>query len=56
LEAVNHFAAEMDHFSTCLLTGDVPRTPGEKGLADMRIMAAIHESVRTGKTMHISRR
>jgi predicted dehydrogenase len=56
LQAVNQFAAEMDHFSDCLLTGKAPRTPGEMGLADMNIIAAIHEAVRTAKTVRISRR
>jgi predicted dehydrogenase len=46
---VNHFAAEMEHFSQCILNNQPPRTPGEEGLADMRVMAAIEESARTGK-------
>jgi predicted dehydrogenase len=56
LQAVNQFAAEMDHFSNCVLTGNSPRTPGEMGIADLNIIAAIHEAVRTGKTAHVSRR
>jgi predicted dehydrogenase len=31
---VNHFAAEMDHFSRCILDGTEPRTPGNEGLCD----------------------
>jgi predicted dehydrogenase len=46
---VNHFAAEMEHFSQCILDNQPPRTPGEEGLADHRAMAAIEESARTGK-------
>ena len=53
LTEVNHFAAEMDHFSDCVLTGRDPRTPGAEGLADMRVIAAIEESARSGKPVAI---
>ena len=49
----DHFAAEMDHFSDCVLNDRKPRTPGEEGLADMRVIAAIEESARTGKTVKL---
>ena len=55
LQAINQFAAEMDHFSDCVLTGKSPRTPGELGVADMRIIAAIHEAARTSQTVRLSR-
>ncbi len=55
IEAVNQFAAEMDHFSECVLNNREPRTPGEMGLADMRIVTAINESARTGRPVRISR-
>jgi predicted dehydrogenase len=53
LEQVNHFTAEMDHFSDCVLNDASLRTPGEMGLADMKIIAAIDEAARTGKTMKL---
>jgi predicted dehydrogenase len=53
LQPVNHFAAEMDHFSDCVLSGKDPRTPGEMGLADMRIITAIHEAARTSKAARV---
>lgn len=49
----NHFAAEMDHFSTCILKGGLPRTPGEEGLQDVRIMVAIEEAARSGKRVRV---
>jgi len=52
---VNHFAAEMDHFSDCVLNGNDPLTPGEEGLADMRVVAAIEEAVRTGQRVQVRR-
>lgn len=53
LTPVNHFAAEMEHFSQCILENKTPTTPGEEGLADHRVMAAIEESARTGKTVSL---
>lgn len=55
LEPVNQFAAEMDHFSGCVLNGTQPRTPGEMGLADMRIVEAIAEATRTGRPARVGR-
>lgn len=49
----DHFAAEMDHFSDCLLTGKEPLTPGEEGLRDLKIMMAIYEAARVGKTVKL---
>ena len=45
----NHFTAEMDHFSSCVASGKPCRTPGEEGLADMKVIAAIEEAIRTGR-------
>ena len=50
---VDHFAAEMDHFSQCVLTGQPPRTPGEEGLRDMTVIAAINEAIRTGGAVKV---
>jgi predicted dehydrogenase len=51
---VDHFAAEMDGFSEALLQDKHIRTPGSMGLADMRIVAAIEESVKTGQPVRLS--
>jgi len=53
LGQVNHFAAEMEHFSECIRSNKQPRTPGEEGLADMRVIAAIEEAARSGKTVKL---
>ncbi|HTV03234.1 MAG TPA: Gfo/Idh/MocA family oxidoreductase, partial [Luteitalea sp.] len=50
---VNHFASEMDHFAKCVQEGTPNRTPGEMGLADVRIIEAIEEAVRTGRTVDV---
>lgn len=52
---VNHFAAEMDHLSTCVLKDKNPLTPGEEGLADMRVITAIYEAAQTGRKVVINR-
>ena len=51
---VDHFAAEMDHFSECIQTGADPRTPGEEGLRDLRIMMAIYEAARSGRAVPLA--
>lgn len=53
IDPVNHFAAEMDHFSECIIHDTEPRTPAEMGLADLRIIAALEESMRTGQKVRI---
>jgi predicted dehydrogenase len=47
----NHFALEMDHMSGCVMDNKQPLTPGEEGLRDLTIMAAIYDAARTGKTV-----
>jgi predicted dehydrogenase len=44
----------MDHMSECVMENKEPLTPGEEGLRDLRIMAAIYEAGRTGKTVKLS--
>jgi predicted dehydrogenase len=50
---VDHFAAEMDHFSGCVLDGKEPLTPGQEGLKDLKVMMAIYEAARSGKTVKL---
>jgi glucose-fructose oxidoreductase len=49
----DHFAAEMDHLSDCVMSDKPPLTPGEEGLRDLRIMMAIYEAARTGRTVKL---
>lgn len=49
----DHFAAEMDHLSECVMTGKDVLTPGEEGLRDLKIMMAIYEAARVGKTVKL---
>ncbi|HEX5080955.1 MAG TPA: Gfo/Idh/MocA family oxidoreductase [Blastocatellia bacterium] len=49
----DHFALEMDHMSNCVTNNKEPLTPGEEGLRDIRIITAIYESARMGKTIKL---
>lgn len=51
----NQFARELDHFAACILENKNPRTPGEEGLQDQRIMEALYESVRSGVPVKLRR-
>ena len=50
----NQFALEIDHMAQCVRADVQPRTPGEEGLADQIVMAAIYEAARTGRTVPLT--
>jgi predicted dehydrogenase len=50
----NQFSLEIDHMAQCVRNNVKPRTPGEEGLQDQLIMAAIYESARTGHPVKIA--
>ena len=52
-EQIDQFAAEMDNFAQCILNNLPTRVPGEEGLRDVKIMMAIYEAARTGKTINL---
>jgi predicted dehydrogenase len=45
----SQFAAEMDHFSQSVMENRDPKTPGEEGLRDVRILQAIYHSAQEGR-------
>ncbi len=49
----DQFATEMDHMSECVMENKEPLTPGEEGLRDLKIMMAIYEAAKTGKTVKL---
>ena len=49
----DHFALEMDHMSECVMESKEPLTPGEEGLRDLRLMMAIYEAAKSGKTVKV---
>ena len=53
LKEGNQFAAELDHMAECVLNNKTPKTPGEEGLRDIRLVQAIYEAARTGKAVKV---
>ena len=51
LSRKDQFALEIDHMAECVRANVQPRTPGEEGLADQIVMAAIYEAARTGRVV-----
>ena len=49
----DQFSLEIDHMALCVRNDVRPRTPGEEGLQDHILMAAIYESARTGQPVHL---
>lgn len=53
LEDKDQFALEMDHFSECVTTDRTPRTPGEEGLQDQRLIEALYKSAATSRAVRV---
>jgi len=45
---VDHFATEMDDFAQCIMQGKKSKVSGEEGVRDLKLLAAIYESIRGG--------
>ncbi len=43
----------MDHLAECVASGRRPFTPGEEGVQDHRVQAAIYEAARTGRAVKL---
>lgn len=54
LQEADHFAAEMDHMSDCVMQNKEPLTPGEEGLRDLTIIEAVYESAKSAKTVKLA--
>jgi predicted dehydrogenase len=51
----DQFAAELLHFSDCVLENREPESSGEEGMQDVRIVQALYESAETGKAVALGR-
>ncbi len=49
----DQFAAELSYFSDCILKDKQPEPSGLEGLADVRIVEAIYQSARQGRTVEL---
>ncbi|HEY1263867.1 MAG TPA: Gfo/Idh/MocA family oxidoreductase [Terriglobales bacterium] len=54
IQPVDHFAAEMDHMSGCVMDNHEPLTPGEEGLRDLKIITAIYEAAKSGRAVKLT--
>ncbi len=45
----DHFGGEMKYFSDCILNDREPEPDGSEGLADVRVIEAIHRSLKSGQ-------
>jgi predicted dehydrogenase len=50
---VDQFAPLLLHFSDCIQHNRMPLPSGAEGLADIRVIAAIHDSIASGKPVHL---
>lgn len=51
--ASDQFAPELVHFSNCIQSGKKPEPDGYEGLADVRVIAAIFQSAKSGRAVRI---
>ena len=50
---VDQFGGETKYFSDCVLDDKEPEPSGEEGLADVRVIKAIEESLKTGRPVPV---
>lgn len=53
IEEKNQFALEIDHLSMSIMQNKLPKTPGEEGLQDVKLIQTIYEAARTGQTIKL---
>ncbi|MEM6314282.1 MAG: Gfo/Idh/MocA family oxidoreductase, partial [Planctomycetota bacterium] len=53
IPAGNQFAAQLDHFAQCIRAGRKPKTPGEMGRSDVKIMRRIYEAAEAGQWLEV---
>ena len=49
----DHFGGELKYFSDCVLKGQNPEPDGEEGMLDVRVLAAIEESLRANRPVSL---
>jgi predicted dehydrogenase len=49
----DQFAAELEYFSQCILDERTPEPSGAEGLADVRIIEAMHRSIKSGRWIDV---
>lgn len=49
----DQFAAQLVYFSRCIRAGTAPEPSGQEGLADVRIINALHKSIKAGRVIKL---
>lgn len=49
----DQFGGELQYFSACILAGREPEPSGQEGLADVRVLAAIEQALRSGAPVRL---
>jgi predicted dehydrogenase len=50
----DHFGGELKYFSDCVLNNTHPEPDGEEGMLDVRVLAAVEESLRTNRPLPLA--
>jgi predicted dehydrogenase len=53
LQQPNQFAEELDHMAECVIGNQRPRTPGEEGVQDHKLMEAIYRAAESGQPVRL---
>ena len=53
IDEKNQFALAIDHLSECIQQNRQPKTPGEEGLQDVRLIKTIYEAARSGQRIQL---
>ncbi len=53
-KTTDHFGGELKYFSECILEHREPEPDGEEGMLDVRVLAAIEQSLKTGTVVKLA--
>ncbi len=53
-KTTDHFGGELKYFSECIFEDHNPEPDGEEGMLDVRVLAAIEESLKTGTAVKLA--
>ncbi len=53
-KTTDHFGGELKYFSECILEHKEPEPDGQEGMLDVRVLAAIEESLKTGTVVKLA--
>jgi predicted dehydrogenase len=54
LQAPDQFATELDDFADCIINNRPTKVPGEMGLADVKVLMAIYESIKKARPIALA--